>query len=341
MFFAHHRSTTGQPHRGSVTLLCPHVLAPLPMPSGQTRVASLLQRLLARADQSPSAETDPLAALLRAAGCRWPTDAEVPSAAVALLGEGMAVAADTVWMHADPVHLRPDRAQLRVYAGAQVAPNPAEAAALVAAFNQHFAEEGVALIAPVPERWYLRLTPARALVTHPLYRVQGESMADYLPQGADARAWMRLLNETQMLFHAAAVNRQREAAGRPLINGIWTWGAGILPQIIADQIPEQLIGEGPLLAGLATLTGCKLSRLAEWQAAIPTAGTHCIVWNRHWHAWLARDVIAWDQATIEFEALIQQLWDALRAGHLATVRLDPNCGSVFTITRRQTWRVWR
>lgn len=276
-----------------------------------------------------------------AAGLDWPAGDEMPTAPIAVLGEGVAVEPGSIWMHADPMHLRPDRDRLRVYAGEGVAPDRAEAEALVSAFNRHFAEDGVQLIAPSPQRWYLRLPKLPALRTRPLHQIQGGSMVEHLPQGADARDWMRLLNETQMLFHADPVNRRREAAGRPLISGIWIWGAGSLPRRPA-RVPDELIGDHPLLSGLAHLAERPHRSLTAWQDdPVSGAGHRLVFWDRHWRAWLERDLDGWSRAMCELDAVIERLWTPLRAGRLEAIRLDPCHGAVFELGARQTWRFWR
>lgn len=326
----------------NLELLCPCLLAPIPGRTGTNVRRPAIERLLARADRRPGHDGDPIATLMRAAGLDWPAGDETPSAPVALLGEGVEVESEAIWMHADPIHLRPDRDRLLIYAGSGVAPNPDEAAALVAAFNQHFAEDGVHLIAPSPRRWYLRLSQSRALKTTPLHQIQGGSMAEHLPQGVDARDWMRLLNETQMLFHAEPVNRRREAAGRPLISGIWTWGAGSRPRL-SDRVPDELIGDHPSLSGLARLAKRPHRSLKAWEhdPIATTAGHRLVFWDRHWHAWLERDLDGWLRATAELDAVIGRLWVPLRTGRLESIRLDP-CGvETFVLSTRQTWRFWR
>ena len=131
-------------------------------------------------------------------------------------------------LHADPVHLRPDRDRLVLFAGPDFAPDRAEADALVALFNQHLGAEGLRLEAPTPARWYLLSKRPHDLVTQPLAAVLGRPIAGQLPQGPEARHWARLLNEIQMLFHHSEVNQRREAAGLPTISGLWLWGGGCL-----------------------------------------------------------------------------------------------------------------
>jgi hypothetical protein len=326
----------------TLDIVCPGLLKPIAERTGLSVQTPAIERLLARADRLPGPDRDPIAAFMCAAGVDSPVDAEAASAPVALLGEGEAVEPGAIWMHADPIHVRPDRDRLLVYAGQGIAPDRAEADALVETFNRHFADEGLSLLAPTAAHWYLRLArPLSGLRTSPLYQVQGGSMAEHLPRGPGARDWIRLLNETQMLFHADPVNRRREANGRPVISGVWTWGAGSLP-VRSGSVPDVLIGDHPLIAGLGRLTGCPYRSLAAWQDdPMPDTGRQLVFWDRHWRAWLDHDLDAWSCAMTALDTVIGRLWGALRAGHPSAIRLDPCHGPVFRITSGQTWRLWR
>lgn len=326
----------------TLDIVCPYLLEPVSERTGLSVQVPAIARLLARADRLPSPERDPLAAFMCASGVDSSTDVDAPTAAVARLGEGESVEPGAIWMHADPIHARPDRDRLLVYAGKGIEPDRAEADALVETFNRHFADDGLSLLAPTPTRWYLRLArPRPGLRTSPLYEVQGGSMAEHLPHGPGARDWIRLLNETQMLFHADPVNRRREASGRPVISGIWTWGAGSLPAL-SDSVPDTLVGDHPLIAGLGRLAGRPYRSLEAWQDdPRPDTGHQLVLWDRHWRAWLDQDLDAWSGAMAALDAVIGRSWGALRAGRLTAIRLDPCRGPVFQITPSQTWRLWR
>ena len=172
---------------------------------------------------------EPLAAVLAAVGVSTAAGVDVPTGALTLRGEDGVWNADGYWFHADPVHLRADRDQLLLFAGDAIAPDHAEATALTALFNAHFAADGLHLLAATPQRWYLRADHAPALCTTPLAQVQGRALHPDMMTGAAARRWHSLLNETQMLFFNSEVNQLRERQRRPLISGIWTWGGGTLP----------------------------------------------------------------------------------------------------------------
>lgn len=336
--------TTNRTPRASVRIIAPG-LTGQGLDAGARTPA--LSRLLARSDRrsNPEADRDPIASLLRAAGCRWPESGDAPSAPVALLGEGCAPEPDGVWMHADPVHLRPDRDRLLLYTGPDVAPSRDEAEALVEAFNRHFAAAGLQLMAATPERWYLRHDrPLDGVRTSATYRLQAGSMVEHLPQGPAAQEWMRVLTETQILFHADPVNRARESRRRPIISGIWIWGAGTRP-VLSGALPDALIGDPPWVTGLARLAGRPVSGLAAWRDALAErtapAGRTLVFWDRHWRARLDADPDAWACATCELDDLLDPLWARLRQGRIGMIELDSCRGDSFVIASRQTFRVWR
>ena len=127
------------------------------------------------------------------------------------------------WLRADPVHLNLQRDQL-LLAGVRVA--SAEAAALCASLNMHFAGQGIEFLAPHPQRWYLRLSELPRMRTTPLSQALGGDVRGMLPSGEEAAHWHRLSNEIQMLLHAHPVNEARVARGEPVINSLWFWGGG-------------------------------------------------------------------------------------------------------------------
>jgi len=60
---------------------------------------------------------------------------------------------------------------------------------------------------------------------HPL-SVLGKSISPFVEQSRQVLPWYRLLNEIQMYMHQHPVNEQRLRQGTPVINSLWTWGAG-------------------------------------------------------------------------------------------------------------------
>lgn len=290
-------------------LLIPGLFGPVPVPPGGVPPTPVLSRLLGRADRlagpdrpladGPSPKTDPPPAFDGPAGadrllgaatadpCRTlfhlfgyapAPEGDCPSAPHCRLADRQTddpgMVPDTYVLHADPVHLRPDRDRLVLFAGPDFAPDRAEADALVALFNQHLGEEGLRLEAPTPGRWYLLSEQVPELVTQPLAAVLGRPIAGQLPQGPEARRWARLLNEVQMLFHHSEVNQRREAAGIPTLNGLWLWGGGqLLPPPTGEVGYARVFSADPLARGLARARGIPTaSQPADLGAVLAAAG---------------------------------------------------------------------
>lgn len=324
-----------------LTLICPGLFGPIPAVPETLPTVPAIDRLLARADRIPTGGGDAATALLRHFGVSTDPERDAPTAAISLLGESPDARCDGYWMHADPVHLRPDRDRLLLFAGAGVAPDRAEADALVALFNSHFAADGLRLTAPHPNRWYLRSDRDLALRTEPLGHVMGGPVPLDVPSGADARHWRGLMNEVQMLFYVSEVNRLREQARRPAINGIWTWGGGVLPER-SGAPPEAVVGDDPLTAGLARRCGVAHCSLEGWSPHASLPGRrHLVLWDRLGGALLERDLAAWSTALLALDATIAVLEARIKRGDLDEVLLDPCRGNGYRLTRSTARRFWR
>jgi hypothetical protein len=261
-----------------------------------------------------------------------------------LVAEAPDLARAGCWFHADPVHLRADRDHLLLFGGPALDLVPDEAAALVAAFNAHFKADQLALVAPGPNRWYLRVPTVPQIRTQPVHRVSGRPVDASPLRGTDARDWIRWQNEAQMLFYQHPVNQAREAAGRPGVSGVWTWGGGVLPQVPGG--PDLVVADHPLGAGLARGMGAHLLGLGElaesaslWPALAPESVL--IFWDRLWWPALAADRAAWCAALTELEALIADLTAGLAAGRTRTLMLDDGERWRFTLTAWGLRRFWR
>jgi len=217
-------------------------------------------RRLARYGRTPAIETRGLpAALFAAAG--WPAD--TAPAPVAALGAGLAPGTDYV-LHADPVSLVAGRDDVML-AGRIDDLTTAQADALVATLNVHFAGDGLTFRAPRPDAWFVTMAVAPAISTTPLARATG-ALYRHLPGGADAKLWRRWLSEMQMLLHAHAATAQREAEGLPPVTGLWISGGGTLPPPGATptlRIFAPPGRDGDLARGIARLSGTMAAALPD------------------------------------------------------------------------------
>jgi hypothetical protein len=321
-------------------VLVPGLLGPLPVPPQQAPATPVLDLLLARGDVVERPGTELAGALLAQFGAAAAAPYALAADAVAA-GFAMEPASehDGFWMHADPVHLRPDRDRLRLFDARHLGISRAEADALVAEVNAHFSGDGLRLVAPAASRWYLAAEQPPVLETVPLERVIGRSIDGHLPTGPDARRWARLLNEAQMLLFQSPVNRAREAAGRPAVNGLWTWGGGRWQPLRGGAVPDRVLGGGPLAAGLAAAAGAAAGPLPEPAQIAP--GSTLAVIDRLRDAVLDSDETAWAAAADALEAWLAPALGALRSGALAELILDDCDGRGWRLRRGSLRRLWR
>lgn len=266
----------------------------------------------------------------------------LPVAALRRLGEADGEHADAAasWLCADPVHLQFAREHLLLteYDAGEL--DQADADTLIAALNETFADLG-RFEAATPRRWYLRLTAATRALLHPVGDVVGRPVAQFLPEGEDARLWQRTMNEVQIVLHNQPHNQAREAGGQRPVNSLWFWGAGALPATLAAPAPH-IHADEPVARGLARRAGIA-ARSPEVQAAL--AGDSLVVLDALRQPALQLDLERWRDALATLERdWFAPLDAALASGRLKTLTLSaPGDRAGFTLTVRagQRWKFWR
>lgn len=314
-------------------------LADLPCPQ--------LERLLARGRLG----RQPRAAWESVVAAEFGLAADAPYGALRLLGEGPAgeAARDGWWLCADPVHLRLHQERMVLADAGAVGIDAAEAEALVAALNEHFAagdipgcEAGARFVAPAADRWYLRLGAGRPVNAAPLSAVAGRRL-ETLPAGL-----VHFVNEAQTLLHAHPANARREAAGQPPINSLWLWGGGTLPHSLRAAVAG-VWSDAPLASGLALAAGIprrpQPAGLAPLLADAAPGTTRLAVIDTLLAPALYEDGDVWRDAMIRLEAA----WFAPLAAALARGRLRdavivaPTAYGVleWRLDRKTLWKFWQ
>lgn len=276
-----------------------------------------LERVLGRARERVAvvgyAET-----LFALFGLAPPPDADLPTAAVCYRADS-GLASDAFLLHADPVHLVPDQDRLLLFPVPPASLTAALEAAYVAAFNGHFAADGLELLAPVPGHWYVRADRDHQVRTAPLSAVARRNVDAYLPRGPDAAAWRQYLNETQMLFHPLAASAESDMP----VNGLWFSGAGRLPHQPSRAVVVER-ADAALARGLAALA--------------PTAGAGAVVRLRVEESLLRADLTGdadlRQASLLRLEAEVAELSGA-------ELSLYPCDGRSFHWRPRDRWRWWR
>ncbi|MCX8018359.1 MAG: hypothetical protein N2690_10735, partial [Rhodocyclaceae bacterium] len=201
------------------------------------------------------------------------------------------------------------------------------------------------LSASSAQHWELRLTRSLLLETRPLAEAIGLPIDPALPGGLDGASWRRLLAEIQTTLHAHPVNRRREALGRPVINSLWPWGLGSLPEQ-AKTVFTLAWSANPVTAGLCALAGIPNSPApARFQC---TAGNVLGEFDALAQPAYALNALLWREALLELEhAWLAPALQAMRRGACQALRIvcPGRLGETRTVTyslvRGNLWRFWR
>ena len=285
-----------------------------------------------------------------AAAFRVAPQYDLPLAPLSLRGEGVDPG-DAWWLRADPVHLEAQRGELMLADASCFEVAGDEAADMLSALNAHFREDGLEFVAPVPQRWYVRLAGEARIRTTPAIEVAGRSIGRFLPAGDDAPRWHRLINEAQMLLHTHKRNEAREARGELPINSVWFWGAGRAPGVGGDAHYDGVWSDQPLAAGLAAVANVEAHPLPPSGAALletshPPFGEQRTLVVVDWLRGAAcNDRPAWANAAARLEALwFAPLLDALKRGSLGSLTvhaLGPDVSLTSASTRLDQLKLWR
>ena len=234
-------------------------------------------------------------------------------------------AQQSAWLRVDPAYVVPDMDGARMMAhGDSLGLTQEDVAHLLPALKPLFGDAGFALDAPHPSRWYLRLPRESKLPEFsPPADVLGDDLFAHLPQGELGRRWRALISEAQVVLHNHPWNALRTAQGKPVVNSLWFWGAGALPDFVRTP-HHQVRSREPMLQALAAAAGVVGSQDSDKQEV------DALVDLRHLRV----------LETLAGEA-IAPLLSALRKGELESLVLDFEDGAVLTLRQKQQWRFWR
>ena len=269
--------------------------------------------------------------------------APLPAAALRRLGLGLGANAneEADWLCLDPVRLNFQERSLVVDDPQNLRLTTEEAATLAVALAPTFAELG-ALEVLAPTRWNLRLSAA-APAFQPLPQAAGRAAAP-LPLDAAYAPWRQALNEAQMVLHAHPVNRARTSAGQPVVNSLWPWGGGRLPQPRTATTHDALWSNDPVARGIARLLQIDGTTLPDAFGSAP-ARRPLAIFDALEQPARSGDAIAWRDELARFEAgwLVPAL-AALSGGRLGALRLiapGELAAAELQVGRRDIWKFWR
>ncbi len=185
---------------------------------------------------------------------------DVPAAPFTLLGlQGGAIDSSTVLACIQPVHLHATRDHLVLMHPDHIPLTAAESASLLEEAKPLFQDEFKAdVIAADPNHWFITPAHFASLATHSVDQAHGRNIDWWLPrdtvEAGTARAWRKLQNEIQMLWHISPINEARQASGLPAINSIWISGIGSTADLKTPseiKAASHIITDHPVLIGIA------------------------------------------------------------------------------------------
>lgn len=194
-------------------------------------------------------------------------EATPPLGALRLLGAASASETNNAYgrmlLCADPVNLGFIQQALVLSAIEPSNVSAVDRAALFQSLNDEFAGEGHFFTIGSRGQWYFAPSdhtmalPNLAACSRLLgRRIDADESRQVL--GTEGLRW---LNRIQMCLNDHPVNQAREMQGLPVINSVWPWGIGQLDKS-AHHDPVSLtevMGDDPLLEGLCTATGTKIT----------------------------------------------------------------------------------
>jgi len=246
--------------------------------------------------------------------------------------------------HVDPVHFAFARDHLLVVP-LDTAPTP-EQDAVLARHLQAALEELAADATPTLHRqrghWLLTLARPWSMQATPLEGALGQPAHEHWPQGADAKAWRRLLTEVQMRWHQEQLSEERDARGDRPINALWLHGGGSWSALPAR--PFAVVADtDPVLRGWGLASGLPREALHDG-AAMPARGDTVSIRRdllvpAQFEAWSQ-----WLECLAQLEATLRDLHQAcFAAGYeeLTLVLCGRRQARIARLRRGDAWKLWR
>jgi len=241
----------------------------------------------------------------------------IGSAALNALVDGAKCAHGTI-IQVDLVSLQPDLNAVWASPSASVADQET-----LDALYQLFQAFDLSLSRVPGGQMYVSIPQTPDVVFSPLWQVQGVSLDELMPRGPDAKPWVSLISESQILLHQLKSNGAKTGG-----DSIWPWGMGRMPDptTLTPRL-DSVVASQPELMNLSQWLG--VEALTASHSVRPVAGQLT--------EWLGEPGIGADEHLIRLNAVIMSLMRRLRWGRLKEVELA-------TQTRRwvlSTAQVWK
>jgi hypothetical protein len=148
-----------------------------------------------------------------------------------------------------------------------------------------------------------------------------------------------------MLLHDHPVNLERERQGKLVVNSLWLWGGGVLPQVVGSPFGD-VWADDVLVRGLTHASAQILPFSAwEWLEGSPVEGAHLIVLDDLRKADFRTDIANWREALGHLERhWFAPMHEMLKGGQVASLHLhlvQTHSIKSFAVSRHDFWKFWR
>lgn len=261
-------------------------------------------------------------------------------------GAGKVHAKDEYWLRADPVHLRIENNHILLADSQVFTISLKESMQFADTLNQHFEKSGLAFLPLHSDRWYIHINKIPDLQTRLLSEIAGKNINNLLPIGKDSALWHNIFNEIQMLLHDHPLNLERETRGELIINSLWLWGGGVMPQSIRSVF-NQVWCNHAFTHALATASGITSRPLPHdatvWQQSTEQ-GNHLVTLDTLWGKTQYNNIYEWRECLSMLDRnWFSPLLEAIKKGkisQLTITALNENCIKNFVMTPHSLWKFW-
>jgi hypothetical protein len=241
------------------------------------------------------------------------------------------------WFILHPVHIHIARDHLVLTDHRRSMLSEEHSRALFESVLPSFTDAGKTLRYGNASTWFVRADDWHGLQTATPDAACGHNVDIWMPKGEGERAWRKLQNEVQMVWHEHAINDARAEQGLPPINSVWLWGgADVSPQAAEPLFAHT--GQNCAFDGIDA-SGKNLPTLLETlpQLRLLMCGELCeAALSEDWAQWLERMhalELAWFAPALAALRLGQLTQVKFIIGHHAQLR-------EFTVTKSSLLKFW-
>jgi hypothetical protein len=150
---------------------------------------------------------------------------------------------DGTWFVVNPGHIQIAHSHLMLVETRQLGLGEQDSRALFEIARACCEEAGHGLLYGAPDTWFLRADDWDGIHTASPDAAVGMNLTDWVPTGAQSRAFRKLQNEVQVSWYTHPVNTAREARGQAPVNAIWPWAAASVASEHAQMLVARAAGK--------------------------------------------------------------------------------------------------